>query len=150
MKEKFTWSQHRADVRYFVTSCLLYILRKSVERIPRPLSTDIHATKPNEIIHLYYLYQGESGDEDNQQKYVLMVKYDLSGYCWLKPSSLENAEHIAKILARWNGVFNAPSTWVYDQSSHLKNKVIKNIYRIHHIKHRLTVAYSPLCNGTVE
>lgn len=147
IRERFTWTDLRDDIRTFVASCLLCVLAKSGDKIPRPLSTTLHATKPNEIIHFDYLYLGECEKDD---KYVLVVKDDLSGYCWLEPTTSADSEHTAEVLARWNRVFTTPSTWVSDQGSHFKNEVMKELSSTHRIQHNFSVAYSPWANGTVE
>lgn len=147
LREKFYWKDQREDVRSFVSSCLLCVLGKSGEKIPRPLSTTLHASKPNEVIHFDYLFMGES---DKHNKYVLVVKDDLSGYCWLEPTSSASAEHTANVLARWIRIFTTPSVWVSDQGSHFKNEVMQQLSSEHRIRHNFSVAYSPWANGTVE
>jgi len=147
LREEFTWTDLRDDVRSFVSSCLLCVLSKSGNKVPRPLSTTLHATKPNEVIHFDYLYLGE-GEDDH--KYVLVVKDDLSGYCWLEPTISANSEHTAEVLARWNRVFTTPNIWISDQGSHFKNEVLHHLAKDHRIRHNFSVAYSPWANGTVE
>ena len=147
LSERFTWTDLRDDIRTFVSSCLLCVLAKSGNKIPRPLSTTLHATKPNEVIHFDYLFLGDS---ENDKKYVFVIKDDLSGYCWLEPNVSADAEHAAEVLARWNRVFTTPSTWISDQGSHFKNEVMALLASTHRIKHNFSVAYSPWANGTVE
>ena len=147
LRERFTWVGLRDDVRSFVSSCLLCVLSKSGNKVPRPLSTTLHATKPNEIIHFDYLFLGEGEDD---KKYVLVVKDDLSGYCWLEPTTSADSEHTAEVLARWNRVFTTPKVWVSDQGSHFKNEVLDHLAKTYRIRHNFTVAYSPWANGTVE
>ena len=107
----------------------------------------LHAMKPNEIIHFDYLFLGES---DGANKYVLVVKDDLSGYCWLEPTAKADAAHRADVLARWTRVVTAPEVWISDQGSHFKNAVIEKLAAEHRIRHNFAVAYSPCANGTVE
>jgi len=147
LREHFVWKDQREDVRSFISSCLLCVLGKSGNKIPRPLSTTIHACKPNEVIHFDYLFLGEN---DKEQKYVLVVKDDLSGYCWLEPSASACSEHTAEVLARWMRIFTTPSIWVSDQGSHFKNEVLEYLAKDHRIRHKFSVAYSPWANGTVE
>ena len=147
LREAFHWTGQRKDVRAFVSSCLLCVMTKSGERVPRPLSSTAHALRPNEIVHFDYLFLGESDDDE---KYVLVVKDDLSSYCWLKPCSSANAEHTTTVLAQWIRTFTAPRTWVSDQGSHFKNEVLRFLAKSHSIKHNFSVAYSPWANGTVE
>lgn len=147
LRNEFYWIDQREDVRSFVSSCLLCVLSKSGSKVPRPLSTTIHATKPNEVIHFDYLFLGTSSAK---AKYALVVKDDLSGYVWLDPSPSADSEHTASVLARWTRVFTAPEVWVSDQGSHFKNEVLQHLAKIYGIRHNLTVAYSPWVNGTVE
>lgn len=147
LKGQFWWTDIDEDVKAFNNACLLCVLSKSGNRVPRPLSSRAHASKPNEIIHFDYLFLGDSeGDE----KYVLVVKDDLSSYCWLEPSSTCDSAHVSEVLARWNRVFTTPKLWVSDQGSHFKNEVVESLSRVHRIRHTFTVAYSPWANGTVE
>jgi hypothetical protein len=43
-------------VQGFVQNCLCCVATIPGEKVPRPLSTQLHATKPNEIPHFDYLY----------------------------------------------------------------------------------------------
>ncbi|MEM1369509.1 MAG: RNase H-like domain-containing protein [Cyanobacteria bacterium P01_H01_bin.15] len=150
LHEIFYWKNMRADVRSFVAECLLCVMSKSGEKVPRPLASTAHASSPNEIIHFDYLYLGQSSNNSNPMKYVLVIKDDLSSYCWLETTFSANAEHVAEVLARWTRVFGSPKIWVSDQGSHFKNEVVSYLARLHHIRHHHTVAYSPWANGTVE
>ncbi len=100
--------------------------RRECQQGPRPLSTTLYETKPNEIIHFYYLFLEES---DGDSMYVLVVEDNLSGYCWLEPTA--NAE----ALARWSRVFTAPDVWVSDQGSHSKNAVMEQLASKNRIRH---------------
>lgn len=93
---------------------------------------------------------GKSADINSEMKCLLVLKDGLSNYCWLKPTHSANAEHVAKILAKWIQIFSALEIRVSDQRSHLKNEVISEIARTHHMCHHQTVAYSSCANGTVE
>ena len=147
LREAFTWTNLRDDTRSFISSCTLCVLSKSGNKVPRPLSTTLHASKPDEVIYFDYLFLGDS-DED--RKYVLVVKDDLSGYCWLESTQSADATHTAKVLARWNRVFTTPDTWVSDQGSHFKNAVLGELAQTYCIHHKFSVAYSPWANGTVK
>ncbi len=94
IREQFFWTDQRDDVLAFVSSCLLCVIAKSGKKVPRPLSATLYATKPNEID---YLFLGES---DGDNKHVLVVKYDLSGYCWLESTANADAAHTAEVLSR--------------------------------------------------
>lgn len=147
LRTVFSWTDERDDVCAFLSSCLLCVLSKSGNKIPRPMYSTLHATKPNEIIHFDYLYLGDGSDELN---YALVVKDDLRGYCWLEPTLYADANHTAKELARWARTFTTPKVWVSDQGSHFKNEVVQHFAESYGIKHNFSVAYSPWVNGTVD
>lgn len=58
LRKEFHWVDQRDDVRNFDSSCLLCMLAKSRNKVPQPLSTTIHRTKPNEVIRFDYLLLG--------------------------------------------------------------------------------------------
>lgn len=117
------------------------ISAKTFETLSPPVS------KPTQVIYFDYLFLSES---DKDEKYVLVIKDDLSGYCWLDLTPSPTSEHTAEVLARWTRVFTAPEVWVSDQGSQFKNKVIEHLTAMHQIHHNMIVAYSPWVNGTVE
>lgn len=139
-KEQFHWTR-------FVKHCIHCIVGKGGSKVPRPLSETIHGTLPNQVVHFDYLYMGVGV---NDMKYLLVVKDDISSYCWLCPSPFANSEHTAHELARWIQTFTAMDIWVSDQGSHFKNSVLKRLAEDFKIRHHFTVAYSPWVNGTVE
>ena len=82
--------------------------------------------------------------------YALVLKDDLSGYCWSALTASANSEHAASILSRWKRTFTAPNYWVSDQRPHFVNEVMKALAATYNFSHRPTVAYSPWSNSTVE
>lgn len=74
LKSEFTWTWLGCKARKFINICLLFIIEKSGNCIPRPLSSAIHVLKPGQISQFGYLYLGRrSGIE----KYDLVPKDDL-------------------------------------------------------------------------
>jgi hypothetical protein len=69
------------DVKVFEQNCLDCLATIPGDKVPRPLSTQLHAIKPNEILHFDFLYIGLS--RDGKYQYLLLLKDDLSGYLWL-------------------------------------------------------------------
>lgn len=56
LSAEYTWVGMRRDVHAFVDDCLLCVMAKSGNKVPRPLATTLHACKPNEVIHFDYLF----------------------------------------------------------------------------------------------
>jgi hypothetical protein len=50
------------DVKVFVQNCLNCVATIPGDKVPRPLGTQLHAIKPNENLHLDFLYIGMSRD----------------------------------------------------------------------------------------
>jgi hypothetical protein len=84
-------------VKVFVPNCLHCVATIPGDQVPRPLGTQLHAIKPNEILHFDFLYIGLSRDDKYQ--YLLLLKDDLSGYLWLVPCC--TADVAAMVCSVW-------------------------------------------------
>jgi Integrase zinc binding domain len=87
IKEYVAGTTMAKDVKVFVQNCLHCVATIPGDKVPRPLGTQIHATKPNGILHFDFLYIGLS--KDGKYQYVLLLKDDLVGIrcvpddcCW--------------------------------------------------------------------
>ena len=147
LREQFTWKNIDSDVEGFVKGCLHCLVSRTGSKIPRPLSHQMHAMRPNEILHLDFLYMG-SGKDD--MKYVLIFKDDFSSYVWLFPAEAANADVAAESLCTWVASFGCPQWLISDQGSHFKNQVVRELSKELRTNHHFTTAYSPWANGTVE
>lgn len=145
--EKFYWENLHDDVKAFVGGCLHCMLSRAGSMIHRPLAHAMHASKPNEIIHLDFLYMGY-GVED--KKYCRIMKDDLSTYVWLFQCISATSDKAAKEILSWVASFGAPEWLVSDQGSHFKNQLIEKVTSEMVCRYHLTTAYSPLANGNVE
>jgi hypothetical protein len=104
IKECAAWTTMAKDVKVFVQSCLHCVATIPGDKVPRPLGTQLHAIKPNEILHLDFLYIGLSRDGNYQ--YLLLLKDDLSGYLWLVPCRTADAAATIDALMPWFAVFD--------------------------------------------
>ena len=146
MKE-FVWSGIRKDVEIFVRKCLHCISSRAGDKIPRPLASTAHASRPNQMLHFDYLYMGPGMEG---YKYVLVLSDDFSSYKWLCPSQRADAKHTAKSIRQWIDVFSCMDVWTSDQGSHFRNETMKLLANEHDIRHHFTTTYTPWANGTVE
>jgi hypothetical protein len=96
-KEYVAWTMMAKDVKVFVQNCLHCVATIPGDKVPRPLSAQLHATKPNEILHFDFLYIGLS--KDGKYQYLLLLKDDLSGYPWLVPC--RTADSAATVDTIW-------------------------------------------------
>ena len=145
--EEFYWDNVHKDVRNFVKGCVHCLITRSGSLIPRPLGSALHGKRPNEVVHLDFLYMGSS---TMGFKYVLLMKDDLSGYVWMRPFTSANAEAAAKMVSEWIALFSCMAWMVSDQGSHFKNELLKDLTKEYRVSHHFVTAYSPWANGTVE
>jgi hypothetical protein len=81
--------------------------------------------------------------------YLLILKDDLSGYLWLVPAKAADYDNTVESLTSWFIRFGVAKTWVLDQGSLFKNKLVDGVRRALRTRHHFTTAYST-ANGTVE
>jgi Integrase zinc binding domain len=103
IKEYVAWKMMAKDVKVFVQNCLLCVANIPGDKVPGPLGTKLHATKPNGILHFEVLYIGLS--KDGKYQYVLLLKDDLSGYLLIVPCRTTDAAATVDALMRWFSVF---------------------------------------------
>jgi Integrase zinc binding domain len=56
IKGYVAWTTMAKDVKVFVQNCFHCAATIPRNKVPRPLGTQLHATKPNEILHFEFLY----------------------------------------------------------------------------------------------
>jgi hypothetical protein len=136
IKENVTWTTMAKDVKVFVQNCLHCVANIPGDKVPRPLGTQLHAAKPNEILQIDFLYIGLS--RDGKYLYILLLKNDLSGYLWLVPCRIANAAATVDALTRWFAVFVVVLLWISDRGSHIKSEVVRRVQKELKAKHHFT------------
>jgi Integrase zinc binding domain len=110
IKEYVAWTTMAKDVKFFVQNCLHCVATFPEDKMPRPMDTQLHATKRNEILHFDFLYIGLS--RDGKYQYLLLLKDDLSGCLWLVLCSTADAAATVEALMRWLAVFGVVMLWI--------------------------------------
>jgi hypothetical protein len=100
------------DVKVFLQNCLHCVATIPGDKVPRPLGTQLHATKPNTILHFGFHYIGLSRDEKYQ--FLLLLKDDLSVYLWLVPCRTADAADTVDALMPWFALFGVVLFWISD------------------------------------
>lgn len=147
LKENFFWNGMAKDVEQLVKGCLHCLITRSGDIIPRPLAHAQHGERPNEVVHLDFLYMGRGAGNNS---YILIVRDDHSSYIWLFPCEAATSEEAANALTTWISSFGGMEWFVTDQGSHFKNCLVKQLTSEFRIHHHFTTAYSSWANGTVE
>lgn len=94
----------------------------SGERVSRPLGHSLHGLKPKEVINFDFCYIMPSS---TGEKYVLILKDDLSSYTWFYACENADSGTAAGTLLEWFAASGVCWKWVSDQGSHLKNEMMK-------------------------
>jgi hypothetical protein len=115
------------DVKVFVQNCLHCVATLPRDKVPRPLGTQLHATKPIEILHFDYLYIGLS--RDGKYLYLLLLKDGLGGYLWLVPCHTADAAATVDTMMRWFAVFGVVLLWISDRGILFENEVVRRVQK---------------------
>ncbi|CAM9136518.1 unnamed protein product, partial [Laminaria digitata] len=142
------WTHMEKGVCSFVDDCLNCVDSRRGGEIPRPFGETTHGTEVNSCLHFDYLYIGTDSDDDT--KYILVLKEDITGFVMLEPASAANAENAAAGLQRWCTTLGVPSVLVSDTATHYKNQLLAKVTTLVGVDRRFAVANSPWTNGTVE
>lgn len=147
VKENFRWASMKDDVDEFLRQCIHCIITRTGEIIPRPMGAALHGTRPNEVLHVDYLYMGIGYDG---LKYLLVIRDDLSSYIWIRATDSCTGEFAALVLSQWVAAFGNWQWLVTDQGSHFMNKLHTEMVTKFRTRKHFTTAYTPWANGTVE
>ena len=60
-------------------------------------------------------------------QYVLVMLEGVSGYAWLRPSRACPANGTLEELVHWCATFGPPTTWVRDNTTHFRNRVVRKL-----------------------
>lgn len=84
----YYWPSLEDDVKAFIQRCLPCASEGSGQ-MRRPWGEALHADRPNELIHMDYVFMGPS---KSGMLYTLVIKDDASKYVWLLPSIAANSD----------------------------------------------------------
>lgn len=80
VREHFWWSSLDQGVKALVRGGHHCIVTRTVEIMRRPLSHAIHGDRPNQVVHLEFLYMGLWL---TNKKYLIILRDDLLSHVWL-------------------------------------------------------------------
>lgn len=143
----FHISNLQKHVQGFLRRCLLCLHVKGGKIIPRPWSETIRSTRRNEILHLDFLYMGES---HTLTKYLLVIKDDASHFTELVMCDSPTSEIVVDALLMWQSRFGLPDTIITDNGSHFYNEMVALLIKKLKRHHTFVPAYSPWINGSIE
>lgn len=92
------------DVKEFTQTCIQCIIARNEKRILLPLALALEGKRPNEVIHMYFLYMGLA--DESTVKYVLLIKDGFSSNAWLYPTKDANSDVAASAISKWITCFS--------------------------------------------
>jgi transposase InsO family protein len=176
IEEFFYWTTMKGDVKEFHSQCIHCLASGGPHKIPRPMGEALHADKPNDLLHMDFLYLGanpkiekpvEGKGKGKKRKrpianteeprpigaglrYCNVLKDDASSFIQLDAAIEPTADVTCDSLQSWGSRFGIPQTWVSDRGTHFKNSVIEEMRRRYGAIHHFVLAHCPWANGTVE
>jgi hypothetical protein len=119
------WTTIKKDVRVFLQNRFHSVATIPGDKVPRPLGTQLHATKPNKILHFDRPHIVLSRDRNRKYQYLILLKDGLSEYLWLVPCCAADAAATVDALVCWFAVFGVVLLWILDRGSQFKNEVVR-------------------------
>ena len=151
LSEKFIWPRMADDARAFVFSCIQCQLTSGGAVVPRPFKETIHASAPNQVVHMDFMFIAPAVDQTvGGHEYVLVLKDGFSKYVELIPCVAPDASTVVTALCSWFSRQGCVQGFVSDRGSHFMNKVMAALCEVLGIKHHFVVAYAAHANGQVE
>jgi hypothetical protein len=149
LKAKFYWKDMEKDVKSFVNLCLHCCPTKGGGKIPRPLGSATHGSRPGQVIHFDYLYM-QGIDDSSEPQWLGIIRDDFSGMVRLSFVHNPNSDHAAEHLLDWMSCYGTPEVLVTDQTTYFTGNLLKRLTARKHINHHLVIPYIHYSNGTVE
>lgn len=144
----YWWRDRKQGIEEFTQAGTHCIMSLKEEGIPRPMSTVINREEQKELVHTDFLHMEPA--EENDLKYVPLIKDDNSCYSWMFPRASSQSEGATIAISKCIACFGFMDWLVTDQDSHLSSTLMKNLTGEIHIRHYCKTVYCPWANGTLE
>ena len=151
LSRRLFWLELAEDVGKLVANCLHCLPTQGGQRIPRPLGTQIHGQKPNQVLHFdyVYIYPVKNGASHSHQ-WIFVVRDDFTGMVMLEPCATPNTSVTVQTLMKWRSLYGSSEFFVSDQGSYFVSEAMKEYCELVRSSHHVTTPYIHYPNGTVE
>jgi hypothetical protein len=147
----FYWKNCTEDVKAVCSSCLHCLPMRGGVRIPRPLGTQVHGMRPNEVIHMDWIYIWPMKKNGNHEyQWNLIIRDDLSGMIKMTPAKQPDTSVTVDALMEWRSQFGTPKMMVSDMASYFVSTTMKEFARRCNMQQHITTAYGHYNNGTID
>ena len=148
---RFFWLELAEDVGKLVANCLHCLPTQGGQKIPRPLGTQIHGQRPNQVLHFdyVYIYPVRNGASYSHQR-IFVVMDAFTGMVMLEPCATPNTSVTVQTLMKWRSLYGSSEFFVSDQGSYFVSEAMKEYCELVRSSHHVTTPYIHYPNGTVE
>lgn len=115
LSDALKWSEVQDDARYFVRDCIHCTSTVGGKNILRPLEPELYVIVPKYFLQFYYV---ELSPSKNDEKYILMLCDDYSGYCSFLKFGDTSAENAVIYLIKWSTDFGVSEKVMSDCPTH--------------------------------
>lgn len=120
-------------------------------REPRPFGTTVHGQRPNEVLHMDWIYICPSRKNGKHEyEWNLILRDDLSGFVKVTPARVPDSEVTMEALMEWRALFGCPTILVSDMASYFVSATMKKFAQRCNMRQHVTVAYGHYSNGSIE
>lgn len=145
---EYYWKNLKENLRDFAQNCIHCIITNTGKRVPRPLSTALHGRRPNEVVHMDFLYIGAAKETD--LKYVLVGKDDLTSYCWLHICIHPDSKVVVHAFGHWIVAFESMKWLVSDRGPPFRSTVVQEFTHDLRICRHFSTSYCSFSSWTGE
>jgi len=147
----FYWKNSVEDAKAVCSSCLHCLPTRGGARVPRPLGTQVHGSRPNEVVHMDWIYiwpMKKNGIHEYQ--WNLIIRDDLSGMIKMTPAKQPETSVTVEALMEWRAQFGTPEILVSDMASYFVSMMMNEFASRCNMRQHITTAYGHYNNGSIE
>jgi hypothetical protein len=139
------------DGRQLCRVCLHCLPTRGGMREPRPFGCAVHGQKPNEVLHMDWIYISPAKKNGKHEfEWNLMLRDDLSGVVRITPARVPDTEVTMEALMEWRALFGSPKILVSDMASYFVSETMRKFAQRCNMTQHITVAYGHYSNGSIE
>jgi transposase InsO family protein len=145
----FRWDTIPRDIATFVGACIHCLSVRGDAKVPRPLGHQVRATRPQQWLHMDFLYIGPEGATATGDRYILTQVDSFSKYTMLTACPAADSASAINALLRWLTTWGIVTNLTSDQGAHFTSTDFAALTGLLGIQHHFTTAYCPFANGVV-
>jgi Integrase zinc binding domain len=144
------WREMRSDVTNWIHECAIC---QKIKHQRDPHCEDeyehhLYSIEPLKTISVDTL--GPLPEDENGNKYVILIVEDFSKFVGLYPSRSTTSEEFSRALLQWVCVFGVPKEIRTDGGTQANSKLAVDLQTLLNYEQLTVVAYHPQANGLAE